>query len=622
MSILFANPSFGEGFDLTYQDPQSDVIDSLSGLPQSSGYEHIDVLQITSSSLETVRGTQIILEMIVSGVITDSNEITYTFQIIDGDSTVYYITYQNGDCTGVNMEDGSLDQLVAIGAGTDTLETSVQLNDIGDISDYDFSGTTLHYIEANSQYFVDLVGNVIISDDLLTSQTMPVTIVDPKFGATVSKTKTILGITHGEYDMTSVEIQMDSKSNEGWILTASSDNWGNWTYELDTTLYTDGKHVLHARAYNGTEYFFDSVEIYIDQENAESPRTTGLPKISVGDRFEYEIEADIPDVGGSISFESQGTMNYTVEKTEEIVVGGSTYETYVIRVEGSQISKTGDIETTLFSEGHDWIRTSDLATIKSQITTTTYTQTGDDTHTSMYNISMIYDPPLDNYNFPMSIGRSWTKSGEIRYSYKSGSETLDETFFGPFEFEALHEKQVLVPAGSFETFVLWNQELYTKEKTIACTLDYYSPKLGFPVKSESFDSQRNLYYTMELVSYNKVAVEDDSDGNGIFGVSDSNFLFLLIIIIVIVLVLVLIIYKRRKSKMELGESEMEPKGESSARPSVGPLKSTSDLYEKDAPPDSTSAIKFVKCLKCSRLISPENGSLDVKCPYCGTVQKI
>lgn len=624
---LLVNISVGEDFDLTYQDPQGDVIDSLTGLSQSSGYEHIDILQITSSSLETILGTQLIFQMNVLGVITNSNEITYTFQIMDSDATVYYITYQNGICTGVNMEDGSMDVLQATGTGTDTLEISVQLSDIGDISDFDFSGTTLHYIEENSQYFVDLVGNVIISDDLLGSLEMPVTIVEPKFGATVSETKTILGITQSEYEMTSVEIQMDSKSNDGWILTSSSDNWGNWTYELDTTSYTDGKHILHARAYNGSEYFFDSVDLYINQENAESPRTTDLPKISVGDRFEYKIDADIPDLGGSISFESQGTMNYTVEKTERIVVDGTSYDTFVIKVEGSQISKTGDIETTLFSEGYDWIRTSDLANIKSEITTTSYTQNGDDTHVSIYNISMIYEPPLDNYNFPMSIGRSWTKSGEIRYSYESGSETLDETFFGPFEFEALYVEQVLVPAGSFETFVLWTQELYSRENTIACTLDYYSPKLGFPVKSESYDSQRNLYYTMELVSYEKVVDKEESEGDGIFGVTDSNFVFILIILIIIIFVIILLGYKRRASKTGLEESQYSElkemhKGESLSRPGVGPLKSTSDFYGKDGSSDTTSAMKFVKCQKCSRLISPEKGALDMKCPYCGTVQRI
>jgi hypothetical protein len=627
---LFVNPTIGDGFDLTYPDPQGDVIDSSSGLSKPSGYEYIDILQITSTGLETILGTQIILQMKVQGVITDSEEITYVFQIMDGDVDLYYIMYQNGDCTGVNMEDGSMDDLLATGSGTDTLETSVQLSDIGDISDFDFSGTTLHNMEADSKFFVDLAGNVIISDNLLGSSEMPVTIVEPKFKATVSGTKKVVGTTKNDYDMTSVEIQMDSKSNDGWILTSSSDNWENWTFDLDTTSFTDGKHILHARAYNGTEYFFDSVEIFLNQGNAESPRTTNLPKISVGDRFEYKIEVDIPDLGGSISFESQGTMNYTVEDIKDIVVEGKIYETFIIKVESSQISKTNDIETTMISEGYDWIRTSDLAIVKSQVKSTSYIPDGDETRVSVSNISMIYQPPLDKYNFPIKIGRSWTSPGNIKYSYGSGSETLDETYLGPFEFEALHIEQVTVPAGSFETFVLWSQELYSREKTIACNLDYYSPKLGFQVKSESYDSQRNLYYTMELVSYEKVAVDGESEGGGLFGENDSNLPYILILLIIIILVSVLIGYKRRASKREVAQSPLSESGETgedqipgySNRPQVRPLKSVATLQENGVLKDSSSSVKFVKCLKCSRLISPEKGVLDVKCPYCGTVQMV
>jgi hypothetical protein len=628
--ILFINPSIGDGFDMTYVDPQGDVMDLSSGMPQASGYEYIDILQITSTSFETILETQIILQMKVQGVIIDSEEITYVFQIVDGDVDVYYITYRNGSCTGVNMEDGSLDELLATGSGTDTLETSVQLSDVGDISDFDFSGTALHIIEADSKYFIDLAGNVIISGNLFGSLEMPVTIVEPKFGATVSQTKTILGITQSDYDMTSVEIQMDSKSSDGWILTSSSDNWENWTYELDTTSFSDGKHILHARAYDGTDYFYDSVEIFLDQENAESPRTTGIPKISVGDRFEYKIEVDIPDLGGSISFESQGTMNYTVEKIEDIVVDGTTIETFAIKIEGTQISKTDDVETTIISEGYDWYQTSDLANVKSRLKSTSYTPDGDETHVSIYNVTMTYKPPLDKYNFPMSIGRSWTSSGNIMYLYDSGSETLDETFLGPFEFEALHEEQVSVPAGSFETFVLWSQELYSQEKTIACNLDYYSPKLGFPVKSESYDSQRNLYHTMELVSYEKAAVDGESKEGGIFGLEDSNLLFILILLIIIILVLVLIGYKRRVSKREVAQSPQSDSGESekdhmqgySNQPSVGPLKSVSTLQGKSNLKDSAPSVKFIKCLRCSRLISPESGAAEVKCPFCGVVQKV
>jgi LSD1 subclass zinc finger protein len=630
--LIFAQSSYAQQFDKSYSDPQGDVLDSQTGQQKPSGYEHIDILLITSTSREIILETQLIFQMQVAGVITNSDEITYSFQILDDGELIYYITYQNGICTGVNMADSSMDVLQASGTGTNTLEVSVQLSDVGDVTIFDFGGMTLEYLESQNQFFLDSAGNIesIGGNGISFDEGLVVAIKNPKSGATVSNTRTISGFTSSDHEMMSVEIQMDSKSSENWNTASTSDNWGNWSYELDTKILSEGKHTIHARAYNGTDYFFDAVKIYVNQENVQSPKTATFPKLRVGEWFYYEIEVSVPSIDGSISYDSAGHMNFTIEDLEKIIVEGKSIETYVIKVEGTQVSSSQDFETTIHQEGYDWIRSSDLANVRSSIKSTSTTVDGDDTYTSIYNLSLIYDPPINKYDFPMSIGETWTESASIYYDYDDGEDTFSETYEGPFEFEALHVETVLVPSGSFETYVVWSEDYFYQGNGVNCNLDYYSPKLGFPVKTESYDSQRNLYYTMELADYEKQD-EEDAEDNGIFGISESNMPYFLLIIIVIVIIIVIALIKRRSSSSyEESQSYVvvseESKGEvqsgGSTRPQVKPLSQIGTLKQTDSLKDHRSPIRFVKCPKCSHLISYKKGVSAIQCPFCNTVHKV
>jgi hypothetical protein len=615
--MVCTTPVQAQGYDISYSDVGGDVVDSETGQSYPTGYEHIDILQIDSTEFTTILDSQLVLEMIVSGVVTNSEEITYSFFLLDGDDPVYIITYSNNIATGVNMEDGSMDILQASGTGTNTLEVSVQLSAVPEISNYDFGAATLHVIESQDRYLVDAAGSSNINpggiNDLLNSGQMPVTITDPRFGATVSGSRMVKGITHSDFDMESVEIQMDSKSEGNWIMTGTSDDWGNWSYELDTTTLTEGKHRLHARAFNGSEYFEDTIELYVDQENADSPEIAKLPKIFVGDSFHYRISADIPSLGGSISYTSSGWMNMSVERIEDIFSQGNEYETFKIRIEGISISDFDDTTSVSVQSGSDWIRTSDLASVKSELLTTTTVTQGEDTSTITSTVTLEFDPPIDKYDFPISIGKSWDKSGTIHYTYVDDNDSMDETFTGPFEFEALHIEDVTVGAGSFETFVLWNQDFYSSENSIECQLDYYSPDLGFPVKTEMYDSHRNIYYTAELVFYEKME-EEETDSGGIFGMGESGlpWLIIMIVLIVVILVTIVVIKRRRSSEDSFGNTRFQDlKKENPVVHTLGPSKV-----------GDQGALKFAKCPRCSNLISIERGARSAKCPYCGLVQQV
>jgi hypothetical protein len=406
--------------------------------------------------------------------------------------------------------------------------------------------------------------------------------------------------------MESVEVQVDSKSGEGWIMASTNDNWGNWSHNLNTQDLSDGKHRIYARAYNGTAHFMDSVEIFIDSENENSRETTGMGKISVGDWFHYEIEIDLQDIGGSVSISSTGFMSLTVVALEDISSGGNTYETYKIEIETSQFYELEGSSYHLVQEGFDWLRSSDLANIRSELMATYNIKDNGETVTTMDNVTVEYDPPLDKYDFPITVGDTWTNPSTISYE-TDVSDELDSTYEGPYEFEALHKENVITPSGSHEAFVIWSQDYFSFSKGIACNWDYYSPELGFPVKSESYDNLRNLYYTSELVDYEKVKEEEEED-TGIFGLEEGNFLWLIIIIVIVLILIIVLLIRRRSSNSRSDRfQDLKP-----LKPSVGALKPSDTALR--------SPLRFIKCQRCSQLLSIEKGEQYIKCQYCGLIQ--
>lgn len=558
--MLFTGFAFAQVFDLTYDDPEGDVED-MEGNTYKEGYEHLDILEISSS--ENILGTQLILEMTVTGVITDSEEITYTFYLMDKEEWIYIVTYSNGVGTGMNMEDGSTDVLQASGSGTSTLEVRVQMSNVGEISEFDFWSETSEYGE--DQYLWDYApdSGPGWDDDDFGFYEMPVMITEPRPGATVSGTKITTGVTDPYYEMVSVEIQFDSQSEGGWILTSTNDDWETWRCEWQSTGLPDGEHTINARGYDGTEYHFDSITVYVDQSNALSPPTTDVPTLKVGDELHYTMDMSMleeEDLLEGMEMEMSTEMTMKVNKKESIEVNGIRYETYVIDMTMSMsliMTYEGESMTSSATgEGTQWLRVSDLATIKA-FTETSYSSYG---ITTSSKSTVTYDPPMNDYNFPMIIAETWTSTCTITiedtYTYDGEPDTETDSYEAIMEYEALHVEDVTVLAGTYETFVIWSMET-TEDyyggggtpffgSSPGYTLNYYSPDIGFPVKSESYYPNRELYMSMELVSYRE-AGSGPGKGPGSFG-GDLPMYFLLIPIFVAVILASAIAVKRRRKR--------------------------------------------------------------------------
>ncbi len=565
ITILFPGYTFGEGYEITYDDPSYDVEDMLGD--SVSGYEHIDITKI--SSYESNFGTHLVLEMTVLGLITDSEDIYYSFSLMDAGEVVYYISYCNGDCTGHDYHDGSSNVLQASGANSETLEVRIQISEVEDISEYDFYGETMEYDETNNVYQMDRAPD--LDDDWFDDDDwyygVPIMITKPRPGSTVYGTRMIEGIT--EYwacEIVSVEVQLDSTSSGGWKKASSTDSWDTWQYDWDTTSSSLGEHTINARAYDGSEYHFDSITVYVDQSAKLSPRETDIPKLFVGTVLEYEITFSDDMYSYFEDTQIDAEMTMTVIDIDTVEVDSKEYEAYTVEMSMSLTmimvfdSETMTMEVEM--EGTQWLRVSDLANIKMDMETVmSYSYFGM-SGTETQKATSTWNPALDSYNFPICIGECWeaistvTTNTETSGSIYGDSSDTDVSETNQ-EYEALHIEDVTVPTGTYETFVIWSKgssdstyggasSLFTSGS--GYTLTYYSPDLGFPVKTESYDNNRDMQVTMELASYKA------GHGQGPAGIS-SGWEFpicylLVLLVLIVILASVMAVRRRRMEKAE------------------------------------------------------------------------
>jgi len=175
------------------------------------------------------------------------------------------------------------------------------------------------------------------------------------------------------------------------------------------------------------------------------------PSYSIGDSWKYDVD----------DHRLMMTRSLTKTVTEEstIEVSGNTYDCYLIEFEGSgQTSELG--LTTKFSvEGEIYLQKSDLAIVKETLKTDEETKFGGETSysiTEFYNST--YDPPLNEFDFPLSDGESWTVNSTKTTTHKvvfDGIEPDPTTETANISrIYNIWMENVTVPAGTFEAFVI------------------------------------------------------------------------------------------------------------------------------------------------------------------------
>ncbi|UCH89642.1 MAG: hypothetical protein JSV49_03055 [Thermoplasmata archaeon] len=680
-------------YDVIHEDPKDDIkaIDENGNSEIVSGHEEIDIVKISSS--KTMVKQNIILAMTVAGTIISSNYFSYGFSIMDGENEIYMVWYLNGTCSGINMKDynSEPDKLVATWADTDTLEVTVPIKNIGPVTNFDLVGSGMENSEDPERFEIYM--------DQAPDEEYPwpgpgngweertVTITEPTDGATVFKSTTIKGIVNTyEVNIQSVEVQIDTTSYSGWLTTSTSDDWSTWSYQWDTTKVSDGKHAIYVRVFDGEEYYFDSITVYVDQKTAVSPKSYDIPTFQIDDIFVYNMKYNTERLGMPEGATMVGSMTWKVVSIETININGKKYDVYVFDINSFQEVSYGLSSSKFTIDGTIWMQMSNLAIVKEDMKE----ESSDPIMGEYYCHEIItYDPPLYRCNFPIEVAEKWVcitnKTTENTETSEGETETYNYTTQTINSFECLRSETVTVLAGTFEVFLVrWDEEdkdewyyddsdgdgwtddeeahygtdlddpkdyplLYPSDENSTAgedgdsgiivydesseeemesensyedySIEYYSPDIGFLVKIEYYDYNRELVYSLELVSYRYKGKSYDSSNqdskSSDVAPFENTFLYLLILAIICILIIIGIvtIVKKHRKKKEVVLPEIkvnEPKVIQQIPIQQTPVQSTR------VQPLIISCSGCKQALKTTSSVSPTT----IKCPYCGIEGKV
>lgn len=506
--ILPASTSAEVSYDITYDDPEGDV--ELYGTTTRAGYNipDIDITQI-SSTLDTGIGgikENIILTLTVYGAIAATNDTGYVMQIMADDDQ-----YMIGYSSGVAVDLATQRPVLATGGGTDTLTLTIPLKDITvPTSVYNISAFVARTLPDGERTYMDFCPD----DTAITSQAnRPLEITGPTDGATVWGVEKVTGITQNTPDNKTikyVELQVDSQSQGGWKKAATFDGWMDWSYDWDTTESSDGTHILYARAYNGSAYSLVQRTYWVDQTQAITQRSMGLPELRIGDRYVYEGSGKVT-VSGIVATLTE-SENLTLWGLDIIESKGHDYECFIYRMEAWVQVKALGYTIDAYTEGYLFMDHNTLSTVRSDIwVNSTIPMEGEQ---NVHTVSD-YDPPLDTNQFPLTVSDRWISSSSVTTTTTQSGETDTQQTETTSLYECLRVQDVGVPAGSFESFVTRSNSSSSgigspsvggvdlSSLTEGYALSYFSGAIGTDVLQENYDSSGNLLTKMELVEFSR-----------------------------------------------------------------------------------------------------------------------
>ena len=567
--------------DIIYFDQKGDIEFSTKyDTIMVTGHKNIDILKIKSHIDEN--NQNIILEMKVAGIIVDSEQISYNFYLMvepDEDYPIYNVEYNNSECTGYNpyweSEEPDIKTLETSGQNTDTLKITIPLENVDYNTNFDLECEAIEKEESliTSDYYRDSCPDWFAKNPY----GRLISITEPTNGSTIFKTCIIKGMTSNLIkNKQKVEVQIDSKSSTDWVLASTSNNWSTWDFNWDTQSVYHGKHTITARIYDGEDYFYDEIVVYIDQQSVLNPIYVNLPDFHIGDKYEYQrIYYYYP----GMTEDETITNSYGGEllENDSIIINGTEYDTYVFKTKTEFEINDGDYYYKSTSEGTKWLRKSDLAMVKTD-RKEDFSGGGDvEPFQGSQHIISIFDPPDNKYKFPLIVGDKWEVSSnvthEITHTVDGKTEINKENYLMTYECECLRNETISLFGENFEVFIIHYNFNYNFEENDSYffsvyDIEYYSPELGYPLKIESYNEYEEYKESIELITYrygNKSYQPPDekpsNQKNG-FKVSVNLILFILFIIILIVII-VMVIKKRNIKKLKIKNQINDSKEEKS-----------------------------------------------------------
>jgi len=245
----------------------------------------------------------------------------------------------------------------------------------------------------------------------------------------------------------------------------------------------------------------------------------GAAKWSIGDFWEYSGETIIYATTYSV------IVRVKVDHKADLTVGSQSYETFNCSVSGAIAAGT----TSIGIEGYINFGTSNLSRVR-----------------VWYKIPIMggwtastYDPPLQDFQFPLSDGQVWSSTGIENSTSSFGSSSRVVTY----DYSVSGPTSLTVPAGTFSTFAIREDS----NGVAAPGIMDYSDAVGFAVRLNgtvmglSLGGITVIGSGLELKSYSYSA--------GSSAGSIMVLLLIVVIIIVVIAVIVLLLVRfRRKAR--------------------------------------------------------------------------
>jgi DNA-binding MarR family transcriptional regulator len=529
--IIFLTPpplNLWTNFNITYEDPNGDVEADFEDI---SKYDHIDIIELKSYKSDD--GKDLVIELKVAGEIKNSDSVEYEINLYDNDDEYYTIHYQNGFCYGIKWDSIGRDYFINANIrNSNTLVVKIPLDKSRDVTEFNVEASTYDAKGSSVSDYCYFGGN----------WDTPYSIYIPKNGLMINGTCIIHGRLNDPFDVSpikKVEMQIDSQSPSGWELAFSSDNWWNWSYELDTNPLSDGKHVLYLRISYDRRFDFDKFTIIVNNQVDSNLKKAEVPVHQVGDFYLmlgyfpmfHSVQFNNKTFGPYFGPFREGSGEIT--GLDKISINGIEYETYIQELYYpdeiyfwflgfSDWESLDLVSDSYYYSETSWIRKSDMAYLKTEIE---YYEKDDKGGYHCYNLTEItYEYPNGYSYFPLIVGNKWVNEiieKIIVFDLRNGSkkEIANSTHEYSIEYQCLGTDEISLISGTFEVFVILNHlnesfESMNNTNVINFTdyydflydynyiVDYYAPEIGYVVKSNDiiWDSD-SPSYALELVEY-------------------------------------------------------------------------------------------------------------------------
>jgi hypothetical protein len=308
---------------------------------------------------------------------------------------------------------------------------------------------------------------------------------------------------------------------------------------------------------------FASIKLIVieNSTNAES-KQANKPNWEPGNKWEYSVTSTDYSSGFPAI---NGTFIFTITKDTTVKVNDESYEAFEISLDSELklddnpgFGMFEDVDVTM--TGKAYLRKSDLATVKHELTSSMIMNIYGEEMSTRSEVSTVYEPPMNDIDFPMTPGKFWTVSSLV--TTKTTTTDLLHDMSNPYSYSevtkenrsyvCLGTKQVTINAGTFEAYLImefdretefiyddmWDD--YRSGSSRAEVIDfgdnyeenylinYYSPEVGYIIRADSYErtydydidirmenSSWQKSTTMELISYSIKNQNIDSDKDGI-----------------------------------------------------------------------------------------------------------